>query len=116
MGNTTIDSKQGHWMLAKMGKKVLRPGGKELTQKLIENLKINSNDLPGFWNCYPETSALHHYGDKLVQERKYLALKVPSAVTQGDFNYLINPHHEMFEQVKIVKMERFPFDKRLISL
>lgn len=44
MGNTTIDSKQGHWMLAKMGKKVLRPGGKELTQKLIENLKINSND------------------------------------------------------------------------
>ncbi len=79
-------------------------------------LKINANDLPGFWNCYPETSALHHYGDNLVRERKYLALKVPSAVTQGDFNYLINPHHEMFEQVKIVKMERFPFDKRLISL
>ena len=44
MGNTKIDSKQGHWMLAKMGKKVLRPGGKELTQKLIENLKINSTD------------------------------------------------------------------------
>jgi len=34
----------GHWILAKMGKKVLRPGGKELTEKLVENLKIDAND------------------------------------------------------------------------
>jgi len=44
MSNKTINTKQGHWILAKMGKKVLRPGGKELTQKLIQNLQINSND------------------------------------------------------------------------
>ncbi len=44
MGNKTIDTKQGHWILAKMGKKVLRPGGKELTQKLIQNLKISLED------------------------------------------------------------------------
>ena len=44
MGNKTIDTKQGHWILAKMGKKVLRPGGKELTQKLIQNLKFSSED------------------------------------------------------------------------
>ncbi len=44
MSNKTIDTKQGHWILAKMGKKVLRPGGKELTQKLIQNLQINSED------------------------------------------------------------------------
>ncbi|MFA5574155.1 MAG: class I SAM-dependent methyltransferase [Brumimicrobium sp.] len=35
---------QGHWLLAKMGKKVLRPGGKELTERLVENLKITEND------------------------------------------------------------------------
>lgn len=35
---------QGHWLLAKMGKKVLRPGGKELTLKLINGLDINSSD------------------------------------------------------------------------
>lgn len=44
MGNKMINNKQGHWILAKMGKKVLRPGGKELTLKLMNNLKINSND------------------------------------------------------------------------
>ena len=35
---------QGHWLLAKMGKKVLRPGGKELTMKLIENLHFSHQD------------------------------------------------------------------------
>ncbi len=35
---------QGHWILAKMGKKVLRPGGKELTNKLVSELKITSAD------------------------------------------------------------------------
>lgn len=44
MNNKSINTKQGHWILAKMGKKVLRPGGKELTQKLIKNLDINTTD------------------------------------------------------------------------
>ncbi len=44
MGNKNIDIRQGHWLLAKMGKKVLRPGGKELTLDLMEHLSINSGD------------------------------------------------------------------------
>ena len=44
MGTKTLDNRQGHWLLAKMGKKVLRPGGKELTLKLINGLSINSKD------------------------------------------------------------------------
>jgi len=34
----------GHWILARMGKKVLRPGGKELTEKLIDALQISPGD------------------------------------------------------------------------
>lgn len=34
----------GHWILAQMGKKVLRPGGLELTQKMLERLEITPND------------------------------------------------------------------------
>ena len=44
MSNQTINREQGHWILAKMGKKVLRPGGKELTMKLIHNLDITPDD------------------------------------------------------------------------
>lgn len=34
----------GHWVLAQLGKKVLRPGGKELTQKMLQGLAISNND------------------------------------------------------------------------
>lgn len=39
-----MDRKKGHWILAKMGKKVLRPGGKELTLRLLDQLKISPED------------------------------------------------------------------------
>ncbi|MEA4904384.1 MAG: methyltransferase domain-containing protein [Petrimonas sp.] len=44
MNHKILDTKHGHWILAKMGKRVLRPGGKELTLKLVENLNIKSTD------------------------------------------------------------------------
>ena len=44
MSNKNLNNNQGHWVLAKMGKKVLRPGGKELTLKLIKYLNIQPDD------------------------------------------------------------------------
>ncbi|MBW7887158.1 MAG: methyltransferase domain-containing protein [Bacteroidetes bacterium] len=44
MSNKTINTEQGHWLLAKMGKRVLRPGGRELTEKLVSELHINHDD------------------------------------------------------------------------
>ena len=40
----TLNEHQGHWMLAKLGKRVLRPGGRELTEKLIAGLQITPED------------------------------------------------------------------------
>lgn len=34
----------GHWLLAQMGKRVLRPGGLELTRKMLAALQITSTD------------------------------------------------------------------------
>ena len=44
MSNKTINTEQGHWLLAKMGKRVLRPGGRELTMKLVQGLNIDNDD------------------------------------------------------------------------
>lgn len=44
MDTSDFSKAQGHWILAKMGKKVLRPGGKELTLKMIKALEITSKD------------------------------------------------------------------------
>jgi SAM-dependent methyltransferase len=34
----------GHWVLARMGKRVLRPGGMELTRRMLAALRIGSSD------------------------------------------------------------------------
>jgi hypothetical protein len=39
-----VDKMPGHWVLASMGKRVLRPGGLELTRQLLFDLAIDEND------------------------------------------------------------------------
>src|SRR6476660_1684537 len=34
----------GHWLLARLGKRVLRPGGRQLTNRMIEALNIGPSD------------------------------------------------------------------------
>jgi hypothetical protein len=38
------DKMQGHWILARAGKRVLRPGGLELTQRMLDKLAIGPQD------------------------------------------------------------------------
>jgi phospholipid N-methyltransferase len=39
-----LDKMQGHWVLARAGKRVLRPGGLALTRRMIDALSISSDD------------------------------------------------------------------------
>ena len=39
-----IDKMPGHWLLAQMGKRVLRPGGLELTRRMLDALNIVPTD------------------------------------------------------------------------
>jgi SAM-dependent methyltransferase len=41
---TDLAERPAHWVLAEMGKRVLRPGGKELTLELVETLDIGPSD------------------------------------------------------------------------
>lgn len=75
--------------------------------------KINANELPEGWNGFPYNTLTQNIGDRFVAESKYCILQVPSAVTQGDYNLLLNPHHSAFPRMKIVDVERFPFDRRI---
>lgn len=40
-----VDDVQGHWLLARLGKRVLRPGGLELTTGLLRRLPIAALDV-----------------------------------------------------------------------
>ncbi len=75
--------------------------------------EISASHLPEHWKSFPENSFTQKLGDNFCREGKYLALKVPSAIVQGDHNILVNPFHPDFRLVKVVSMERFQFDQRL---
>ncbi len=79
----------------------------------IKIFELNHNDLPTDWNSIPHSGTTQELGDSFVKENKYAVIKVPSAVVQGDFNYLINPNHKDFNKVKIVKKEKLDFDDQL---
>lgn len=70
---------------------------------------------PKDWQSFPHSNSTQLIGDKFLKDNKFLVLKVPSATVQGEFNYLINPRHQNFNQIKIVKIENFSFDERLFK-
>lgn len=78
-------------------------------------LNILPADLPQGWNLFPYTAITQKAGDEFVSKREFCALRVPSAVTRGDFNVLINPNHPDFHRISILQVEDFPFDRRIFK-
>lgn len=77
--------------------------------------RFKESELPKNWREFPHPLSTQKIGDLFVQEQRAAIAFIPSAITQGDFNVLINPHHKDFSRIKIVKMERFPFDRRILK-
>ncbi|ACF15127.1 RES domain protein [Chloroherpeton thalassium ATCC 35110] len=75
--------------------------------------EIPTDQLPIGWNFIPSVPSSRVIGDRFVSENKYAVLKVPSVVVSEDFNYILNPKHQDFKKIKIVKTSPFPFDARL---
>lgn len=75
--------------------------------------KLNLKELDEYWNTHPPRTTTQSIGDDFIDSGNEFIMKVPSAVVQGDFNYLINPNHLSFKKIKIVEVTDFPFDKRI---
>ena len=87
-----------------------------MTIHIPDSLKLKKTtkaELPPKWSSFPPPASNKAIGDKFVADNKYCVLQIPSAVTQGDFNFLINPNHPEFMKIKIVGVEKFPFDNRI---
>jgi len=80
----------------------------------IISREILISDLPVNWRSWPAPSDLAELGTQWVLSNETLLLRVPSAVVQHEFNILINPSHPDMKQVKILHIEAYRFDRRLI--
>ena len=92
---------------------------KIITIEIPDSVKILTlplRKLPTDWKSIPHSGSTQEIGDNFIRQNKACVMKVPSAVVQGDFNYLFNPNHRDFSQIVIKSVENFGFDSRLFGM
>jgi RES domain-containing protein len=82
----------------------------------IKIQEINIDQLPENWAEYPYNQECRELGDQWIDSLDTCLLKVPSSIIQQEYNYLINPVHKEFNDIKISSIEDFNFDRRLNPL
>jgi RES domain-containing protein len=79
---------------------------------LVEELPVS--ELPRSWRAFPVPPEVQAVGDAWARSGGALALRVPSAIVEGSYNVLINPHHALFSQLAVESVQPFGLDPRLV--
>lgn len=78
-------------------------------------LTIPNKSLLEDWNSIEPSDSTAMVSSDWLNANEYLTLRVPSVVVEGEYNYLINPAHSDFMQVKVLQNDAFNFNNRLIK-
>jgi RES domain-containing protein len=78
-------------------------------------LPLDPGQLPRNWRADPPPARLRRIGDQWVAGGASAVLRVPSAVIDTEFNFLLNPAHPDFAKLIIGKPQNFKFDRRLAN-
>lgn len=70
---------------------------------------------PPGWDALPAGSASQRYGTDWAISQRSPVLAVPSAIVQGELNYLLNPLHPDIAMVRVLKSQPFTFDPRMVT-
>lgn len=76
---------------------------------------LDIKDLPANWNSNPIPVLTQRIGNTFLSGQKELALKGPSAIIKDEWNYIINPAHPDYKEVRVINMDPFVFDTRLFK-
>ncbi|MBW4890587.1 RES family NAD+ phosphorylase [Mucilaginibacter sp. HMF5004] len=76
---------------------------------------VDERILPKNWQGLPAANKVKQIGDKFLRESSKLLLKVPSSIIKEEFNYLANPAHAMASKLKVIQVDPFSFDSRLLN-
>lgn len=73
------------------------------------------SDLPKGWNKVYGSDELKAIGRDFISQGKHLFMKVPSAIVEDSYNFLMNPNHVDASKVTLIQQLPFSFDQRLIK-
>ncbi len=79
---------------------------------LLEELSISI--LPAGWNSEPPTAVSQSLGDAWLQAARSPVLAVPSVIVPEERNYVLNPSHPRFPEVRIGSPIVCSLDPRLL--
>lgn len=74
---------------------------------------FEASALPAAWREYPGPMALRDAGTEWLESRRTAVARVPSAITPGEFNFLLNPKHPDWGHIRIADPIPFIFDRRM---
>jgi RES domain-containing protein len=83
----------------------------EIPDELVEVL--DESKLPSTWCADETTAATQVIGDAWVRSQRTAVLAVPSVVTPGERNYLLNPSHPQISGIRFASPQAFRPDPRL---
>ncbi len=76
---------------------------------------LPSETLPDCWaDLAPPDTAKQLISDWIITNQ-LLVLKVPSAIVEGEYNFLINPAHPRAAEIRITDNRPYQFDTRLFN-
>ena len=76
---------------------------------------IDRKELPKQWTKMQAYAQLQEIGSHWYQNKNSLVLKIPSAIIQQEYNYIINTKHPEFEShIKLIRTENYFWDERLL--
>ncbi len=81
----------------------------------VSRIQMNPEDLPAGWARFPAPARIGLIGDRFILDARAAVLVVPSVLAPTDDNWLINPAHPHFQQIHILPVEQFQYDRRLID-
>lgn len=109
-----------HLSLAKLetlaNSPILPVGYYALTLEVPDNASVQRvivSELPIGWAGLPYPPELAAISENWIREGEFWLLRVPSAHSPTEYNYLLNPLHPEHQQLHSVSLEPHPFDRRL---
>jgi RES domain-containing protein len=81
----------------------------------VSRISISQKRLPSNWRRSPAPPELSEIGDRFASTARAAILIVPSALAPTESNWLINPRHPEFLQIRLRSVEPFDYDERFFK-
>lgn len=79
----------------------------------LKTASVDIAQLPAAWRTYPAPSVLADLGTAWIRKGTTAVLIVPSAVIPSERNYLLNPAHPGFRNIRVGRSQPFSLDPRM---